>query len=120
MAKQKKKLEKERRREHERRVERQRRIDADRCGELLIQAGVAWNLKDFEGCRRLLEKVLKIRPNHAEALERLADTCFRLNRFEEGLAHFERLRHAPRWPPVTYGAAVAAWNAGRIEECKKW
>ena len=84
MTKQKKKLEKERRREHERRVESQRRIDADRCGELLIQAGVAWNLKDFDGCRRLLEKVLKIRPNHAEALERLADTCFRLNRFEEG------------------------------------
>ncbi len=120
MSNQKKKLEKERKREHARRVEKQRRIEADRCAELLNEAGIAWDLKDLDGCRRSLEKVLRIRPNHGEALERLADACFTLNRFEEGLTYYERLQEPPRWPPVTYGAAVAAWNAGRLEQCKEW
>src|SRR5205823_6293398 len=71
-------------------------------------------------CRRLLEKILKIRPNHPEALELIADTCFRLERFDEGLAYYERLRDPPDWPLVTYAAAVAALKTGRLEQCKTW
>jgi superfamily II DNA or RNA helicase len=119
MNKDKKRLEKERRREHARRVERQRRIEADRCAELMFDAGLLWDEGDFEGSLRALEKVLKIRPNHAEALERCAEACFTLGRYREGLSRYEHLREAPRWPPVIYGAAVAAWNLGRIAQCKE-
>jgi superfamily II DNA or RNA helicase len=119
MIKQKKRLEKEKQREHAQRVGRHRRIEADTCAVLMLEAGIAWEDQDMEACHRLLEKVLRLRPHHAEALERLAEACFRLGRFAEGLAHYERLSEAPRWPPVTYDAAVAAWNTGRIEQCKK-
>lgn len=120
MSKQKKRLEKEKKRERARRVEKQRRIDADVSAELMVRSELARDLNDLGGSRRLLEKVLNIRPNHADALERLAATCFRLRRLEEGLAYYERLREPPRWPPVTYNAAVAAWNLERIEQCKMW
>lgn len=119
MNRQKKRLEQEKKRKHARRVERQRRIDADHCAVLMLEAEIAWEDQKPEASQRLLEKILKLRPNHAEALERLAEACFSRGRFAEGLAHYERLREAPRWPGVTYGAAIAACNTGRMEQCQK-
>lgn len=119
MSNQKKRLEKEKRRERARRAERQRRIDADRCGALMWEAGFAWEDRDLDACHKLLEKVLRLKPNHAEALERLADICFMTDRFPEGLAYYGRLKDPPRWPPVTFNAAVAAWNTKRFEQCHR-
>lgn len=115
----KKQAQKEKKRERARRIQKQRRLEADLCFDLMIDAELAWEAGDFHAAERLLEKVLRIRPSHAEAHERLAELCFMRGRFEEGLAHYDKLSGKPRWPPVAYGAAVAAWNTRQIERCEK-
>ncbi len=110
-------FEKEKKRERARRVERHRRFEAGRCGELMMEAEIAWKLEDLEGCQELLERVLQARPNFVEALEWAAQTCFRRGRSEEGLAYYARLRESPGWPPLTVLAAAAAWKLARIGQC---
>ena len=117
MSNDRKRLEKERRREHARGVERQRRIDADRCAEWMWQAQWAWERHDLEAAKRLLEKVLRLRPKHAEARERLAGACFQLNQPAEGLGHYERFpkrracrrsRTTPPWRRGGWGGSSGA------------
>ena len=113
-------FEKEKKRERARRVERRRRLDADRRGELMMQAEIASARGDLEGCLELLEKVLRIRPHFADALEWAAQICFQRERSREGLDYYERLREGPSWPPLTFLAAMAAWKLGRTSQCEQW
>jgi SNF2 family DNA or RNA helicase len=119
MNRQQKRLEKQRRREHARSVERQRRIDADSIAFLMMDAELAWDERDFAAALRSLEKVLKIRPGHVDALEFSIETCFKLGRLQEGLSRYDKLREAPSRPLITYDAAVAAWRLGRLDRCKE-
>src|SRR5437867_3211438 len=116
---QRKRFEKDKRRERALRVERQRRFEKDQCAELMMWADFAWRRKDFEDCQRWLEKALKIRPHFAEALEWAAEVAFRRDRSEEGLAYYERLREAPKWPPLTFFAAHAASKLRRLDESEQ-
>src|SRR5438093_13326030 len=109
MNKTNKRLHKQRQRERARGIERQRRIEADQCNGLMYAAEAAWQERDFEGALRTLNRVLQMRPRHAEALERYAEACFILNRSEEGLERYEQLRQSPVWIPVIYSAAEAAY-----------
>ena len=106
------------RRERAKRVARQRHLEADRCTDLLYEAEWAWDDGDAEKARRLLDKILRIRPNHQAAHEHLAELHLASGRFEEGLAHYERLSRPPDWPPLTYQAAVACFRAGRLDRCR--
>jgi tetratricopeptide (TPR) repeat protein len=106
------------RRERAKRVERQRRLTADQCAILLWDADAAWNQRDYEDARRLLEKILHIRPNHRTAHERLAELHFSAGRSEEGLTHYDRLSHPPEWPVLTYQAAVANARLARFDRSR--
>ena len=103
------------RRERAKRAERQRRLTSDRCADLFYAAIVAWNDRDREQARQLLEKILRIRPSHHAAHERLAELDFAAKRFEAGLAHYENLSQPPEWPVLTYHAAVAHARMGRFD-----
>ncbi len=106
---------KARQRERDKRAERQRRLLADRCASWLFEADAAWNARDMTGARRLLEKILRVRPTHQAASERLAELCFIERRFAEGLTHYDRLLQRPDWLPLTYQAAVACLRMGRFD-----
>jgi superfamily II DNA or RNA helicase len=112
-------MEKQKKREHARRVDRQRRLDADRCAALMFEAEMAWENGNLEGCGILLEKVLRVRSNHAGALEWGTELCFDCDRPEQALAYYERLRHQPDWPPTTFFAAASAWQLGRVGQCQQ-
>ena len=107
---------KARQREREKRAERHRRQLADHCAEWLFEADAAWNARDMAGARRSLERILRIRPTHQAANERLAELCFVERRFAEGLTHYDRLLQNPEWLPVTYQAAVACLSVGRFDQ----
>lgn len=107
---------KARQREREKRAERHRRQLADHCAYWLFEADAAWNAGDMTGARRSLEKILRIRPTHQAANERLAELCFAERRFAEGLTHYDRLLQNPEWLPVTYHAAVACLSVGRFDQ----
>ena len=100
-------------RERAKRAERHRRLTSDRCADLFVAAVLAWNQSDLEYARELLEKILRIRPNHQPAHERLAELHFVAGRFEAGLAHYHNLSQPPVWPVLTYEAARA--HAGKNE-----
>ena len=68
------------------------------------------------GARRSLEKIVRIRPTHQAANERLAELYFVERRFAEGLTHYDRLLQNPEWLPVTYQAAVACLSVGRFDQ----
>jgi superfamily II DNA or RNA helicase len=104
------------RQERAKRAERQRRVDARRCGLLLVDAELAWNARDVAQARRLLERVVRIRPNHQEANEHLAELHFLEQRHAEGLTHFDRLVTAPSHTGLIYQAAVACLFAGRFAQ----
>ena len=103
------------RRERAKHAERQRRLTSDRCADLFYAAVWAWNHRDHEHARQLLEKILRIRPNHHAAHERLAELDFAAGRFEAGLAHYHNLSQPPEWPVLTYHAAVANARMGRFD-----
>jgi superfamily II DNA or RNA helicase len=103
-------------REREKRAERHRRQLADHCADWLFEADAAWNARDMTGARRSLEKILRIRPTHQAANERLAELCFVDRRFGEGLTHYNRLLQNPEWLPVIYQAAVACLSVGRFDQ----
>lgn len=107
---------KAKRRERARRAARQRRLEAERSTELLYEAEWAWEGGDLARARRLLDKVLRIRPNHESALAHLAELHFVAGRFDEGLAYYERLLQPLEWPPLTYQAAVASYRTVRFDE----
>ena len=109
---------KAKRRERARRAARRRQLEADRCTALLDEAQWAWDGGDVPTARRLLDKLLRVRPNHQRAHEHLAELHFAAGRFEEGLAHYERLLQPPEWPPLSYQAAVASFRAGRFDRCR--
>lgn len=102
------------RREQAKRAERHRRTTSDHCANLFYAAESAWNRRDPERARRLLEKILRIRPTHHAAHERLAELHFASGRFESGLGHYHNLSRPPGWPVVTYQAAVAHARRGRF------
>ncbi len=106
------------RRERDKRAQRQRRLTADRCASLLWDADAAWNQRDYEHARRLLEKILHIRPNHRTAHERLAELHFTAGRSEAGLTHYDRLSQPPEWPVLTYQAAVANARLARFDRSR--
>ena len=106
------------RRERAKRVQRHRRLTADQCANLLWDADAAWNQRDYEDARRLLEKILHIRPNHRTAHERLAELHFSAGRSEEGLIHYDRLSQPPEWPVLTYQAAVANARLARFDRSR--
>lgn len=103
------------RRERAKRAQRQRRLTADQCTNLLWDADAAWNQRDYEHARRLLEKILHIRPNHRTAHERLAELHFTAGRSEAGLTHYDCLSQPPEWPVLTYQAAVANARLARFD-----
>ena len=89
---------------HERRhrADRQRRRDSDVCAKLLFEAEVAWDVEqDTDRARQLLEKVLRLRPSHTEARERLAELLFQTGRDDDGLAHYAQLSRPSDWPRLT-------------------
>jgi superfamily II DNA or RNA helicase len=106
------------RREQTKLAERQRRLTSDRCADLFYAAVWAWNHRDHEHARQLLEKILRIRPNHHAAHERLAELDFAAGRFEAGLAHYHSLSQPPEWPVLTYRAAVANARMGRFDRSR--
>jgi superfamily II DNA or RNA helicase len=106
------------RRERVKRAQRQRRLTADQCANLLWDADAAWNQRDYEHARRLLEKILHIRPNHRTAHERLAELHFAAGRSEAGLTHYDRLSQPPEWPVLTYQAAVANARLARFDRTR--
>jgi superfamily II DNA or RNA helicase len=106
------------RRERTKRAQRQRRLTADQCANLLWEADAAWNQRDYEHARRLLEKILHIRPNHRTAHERLAELHFAAGRSEAGLTHYDRLSQPPEWPVLTYQAAVANARLARFDRSR--
>ncbi len=106
------------RRERAKRSQRQRRLTADQCANLLWDADAAWNQRDYEHARRLLEKILHIRPNHRTAHERLAELHFTAGRSEAGLTHYDRLSQPPEWPVLTYQAAVANARLARFDRSR--
>jgi superfamily II DNA or RNA helicase len=108
--------EKTARRERAKRAERHRRDTSDVCASLLAGAVVAWDSRDLDRAQRLLERIVRIRPNHRDAHERLAELHFTAGRPDAGLAHYQRLSQGPEWPPVTYMAAVAHGRLGQFAE----
>jgi predicted Zn-dependent protease len=103
------------RREQAKRADRHRRQTADKCAHLLYEAESALNARDVEQARRLLEQILRVRPNHEIATEYLADLHFKAQRFEPGLVHYDRLSQIPDWPPLIYNATVACFQTGRFD-----
>jgi superfamily II DNA or RNA helicase len=106
---------KARRREQAKRADRHRRQTADKCAHLLYEAESALNARDVEQARRLLEQILRVRPNHEIANEYLADLHFKAQHFELGLVHYDRLSQIPDWPPLIYNATVACFQTGRFD-----
>ncbi|MEO7190273.1 MAG: SNF2-related protein [Vicinamibacterales bacterium] len=107
---------KARRREQAKRTDRHRRQTADKCAHLLYEAESALNAGDMEQARRLLEQILRIRPNHEIANQYLADLHFKAQQFELGLVHYDRLSQIPDWPPVIHNATVACFRTGRFDQ----
>ncbi|MEO7274137.1 MAG: tetratricopeptide repeat protein, partial [Vicinamibacterales bacterium] len=91
-----------RQREREKRTERERRRIAERCADWLFEADAGVRAGDPASARRLLEKILRLRPTHQGANERMADLCFVEKRFADGLTHYERLIEPPDWPPLIF------------------
>lgn len=92
---------------HSRKV---RRADALHCADLFDEALYAWQQQQPDVARRLLGKILRIRPSHHAANEWLADLAFRDGAYVDCLTYYDRLQQPPTWPPVTYYAAIAAGN----------
>ena len=107
---------KARRREQAKRADRHRRQTADKCAHLLYEAESALNARDAEQARRLLEQILRVRPNHEIANEYLADLHFKAKRYGLGLVNYDRLSRIPDWPTVIYNATVACFQTGRFDQ----
>ena len=80
--------------------------------DLFDEARFEWQEGQHDAARRLLDKILRIRPSHHGANEWLADLAFRDGAHADCLTHFDRLQQPPAWPPVSYYAAIAAGNLG--------
>ncbi len=99
-------------RERLKRSQKTRRADALHCADLFDEARFEWERGQHEAARRLLDKILRLRPSHHAANEWLAELAFRDGAYVDCLTHFDRLQQPPAWPPVTYYAAIAAGNLG--------
>ncbi len=100
---------KTRKRAQSSRADAARRADSTRCVDLLVEAELAFELRELDRAQRLLEKIVRIRPNHQAANELLADLHFRAGNDTAGLTHYERLAQPPAWPPLMLQAA-AVWS----------
>ncbi len=107
---------KARRREEAKRADRHRRQTADKCAYLLFEAESALKARNDEQARRLLEQILRIRPNHEIANQYLADLHFKAQHFDLGLVHYDRLSQIPDWPPLIYNATFACFRTGRFDQ----
>lgn len=94
------------------RTQKARREDAIHCADLLDEARFEWQQGREDVARRLLDKILRIRPAHPAANEWLADLAFRDGAYADCLSRFDRLQQPPRWPPLMYYAAIASANLG--------
>lgn len=94
-------------RERLKRSQKARRADGRHCADLFDEARFEWEQGQHAVARRLLDKILRLRPSHHAANEWLADLAFRDGAYVD-LTHFDRLQQPPVWPPVTYYAAIAA------------
>ena len=95
-------------RERLKRSQKARRADGRHCADLFDEARFEWEQGQHAVARRLLDKILRLRPSHHAANEWLADLAFRDGAYVDCVTHFDRLRQPPAWPPVTYYAAIAA------------
>ncbi len=107
---------KARRRERAKRADRHRRLTADKCAYLLCHAESAFAAGQLEPARRLFEQILRIRPTHEIANACLADLHFKAERYEAGLACYDRLSQRPDYPAVVYNAAFACLRTGRFDQ----
>ncbi|MEY3248000.1 MAG: hypothetical protein RL742_43, partial [Bacteroidota bacterium] len=89
--------------------------------ENLLRADKQFDLYAYNLAIRTYESVLKVEPNNAHALARIADCYFQLNRPEESLAYYDRAVSQPQADPeilLRFGKALM--QTGDYIGAKKW
>ena len=82
----------------------------------MFEAEDAWHARDFARARQCFQRVLRMRPTHQAANERMAELDFIDGQQLDGLAHFDRLVAPPEFPIIDFRAAAACLIAGRFEQ----
>lgn len=75
----------------------------------------------YEEALPVFEAVLALKPNYADALTKMANTCFQLGREEEGINALRRaLMAEPEYPPALTTLAYAAIQKGDEPAAREW
>jgi superfamily II DNA or RNA helicase len=115
MTNQRRREAKEKQRADRLRLRKARQLQSAQCDRLLFEAELEWHAKRWDGAERLLAKVLRINAHQTEAHLHLAELCFVMRRFDEGLRHFERVPVDEVPTPLVFYAADASLAAGEFD-----
>jgi superfamily II DNA or RNA helicase len=115
MTNQRRREAKEKKRAERLRLRRARQLQTEQCDRLLFEAEIEWRAKRWDRAEHLLERVLRINARQTEAHLHLAELCFVMRRFEEGLRHFERMPVDEVPTPLVFYAADASLAAGEFD-----
>lgn len=116
MSRESKQRAKAQRREARKRAEKTRRQLADHCAQWMDDAEDAWFAKDFARARQCFQRILRVRPTHQAANERMAELLFIDGLHAEGLRHFDRLVQPPEFPIIDFRAAGACLITDRFDQ----
>src|ERR1035438_10200095 len=99
-----------------RRAEMQREYDREDAAFLFEDAVMAHNDGALPAADRFLKKTLLLDPNHARAMELLAQIHEAAGHYAEALGHLQRLRKIDPNPRVLYNTAVLHGQLGQTEK----
>ena len=96
----------------QRRAEEQREYDRQDAGYLFNDAVRAYNTGDIPAADRYLRRTLILDPNHARAIELLAQIHEAAGHYAEALGYMQRLRKVDTNPRAIYNIAVLHHQLG--------
>jgi superfamily II DNA or RNA helicase len=100
----------------QRRAEEQREYDRQDAGNLFNDAVRAYHTGDIPAADRSLKKTLILDPDHARAIELLAQIHQAAGHYAEALGYMQRLRKVETNPRAIYNIAVLHQQLGQAEK----